>query len=89
MHGSGAAPDIDPPSAPEGICALQDLPVWVAHSAADSLSIASHAATVDALKECGSSVVTFTIYQELSHAQSFIRAYAVPELYQWMLQQAD
>ncbi len=85
--GSPTGSPTGPP--PEDICALQNLPVWVAHSEADSLFIASHAATVEALNECGSSVVTFTIYQELSHAESFIKAYAGPELYQWMLQQAD
>ena len=87
IAGSPTGSPTGPP--PEDICALQDLPVWVAHSAADSLSIASDAATVEALNECGSSVVTFTIYQELSHAESLIRAYAGPELYQWMLQQTD
>jgi hypothetical protein len=37
------------------------------------------------LEDCGNTKVTFTVYTGLSHAETFITAFAGPELYDWML----
>ena len=71
---------------PENICLLQDLPVWVAHSETDrEAPIESNRAMVMALEECGSTVASFTTYTDFSHMDSIRKAYAGPELYDWML----
>lgn len=72
---------------PGDICRLVDLPIWVAHSEADPLSIDLHAATVAALEACGSTSVRFTVYQDLGHDESIRTAYAGPDLYQWIIEQ--
>jgi predicted peptidase len=73
---------------PEDICRLVDLPIWVAHSEADEeVPIESDAATVAELEECGSTVVRFTVYEDLGHWESISTAYAGPDLYEWMLEQ--
>ena len=41
---------------------------------------------VDALKACGGNV-QFTLYPEADHPDSWILAYADPELYKWLLEQ--
>lgn len=72
---------------PENICLLKDLPVWTAHSEADQqVPIESIRAAVTALEECGSTVVRFTTYNDLSHIDSISTAFAGPELYDWMLE---
>lgn len=89
---AGVAPIAGGPSmnpndpVPENICVLKDLPVWVAHSEADrEASIESNRAMVMALEECGSTVASFTAYTDFSHMDSIRKAYAGPELYDWML----
>lgn len=73
---------------PEDICRLVDLPIWVAHSEADEEApIDSDAAIVAELEECGSTVVRFTVYEDLGHVESISTAYAGPDLYEWMLEQ--
>ena len=73
---------------PEDICRLVDLPIWVAHSEADEEApIDSDAAIVTELEECGSTVVRFTVYEDLGHVESISTAYAGPDLYEWMLEQ--
>lgn len=72
---------------PENICLIKDLPVWTAHSEADQqVPIESIRAAVTALEECGSTVVRFTTYNDLSHIDSISTAFAGPELYDWMLE---
>jgi predicted peptidase len=72
---------------PENICLLKNLPVWTAHSEADErVPIESVRAAVTALEECGSTVVHFTTYNDLSHIDSIGTAFAGPELYDWMLE---
>ena len=73
---------------PEDICRLVDLPIWVAHSEADEETpIDTAAAIVAELEECGSTVVRFTVYEDLGHIESLNTAYAGPDLYEWMLEQ--
>lgn len=70
----------------EEICLLKDLPIWVTHSEADELvPIEPLRAAVTALEDCGSTVTHFTAYTDLSHVETFHKAYAGPELYDWML----
>ncbi|UCD97447.1 MAG: hypothetical protein JSV42_10745 [Chloroflexota bacterium] len=69
------------------ICELEDLPVWVAHSEGDQhVPIGVSREVVAALEACGNSLVRFTIYPDLNHMDSISRAYAGPELYDWMLE---
>ncbi len=71
---------------PENICSLKDLPIWAAHSGADrEAPIDSVLAAVSALEECGSTVIRFNVYTDLSHIDTISTAYAGPELYDWML----
>lgn len=73
---------------PPDICRLVSLPIWIGHGEADGhVPIASMAAVVAALEECGSTTVRFTSYQGLDHAASISTAYAGPDLYEWMLEQ--
>ena len=89
---AGVAPIAGGPSmnpndpVPENICVLKDLPVWVTHSEADQHApIESNQAMVMALEECGSIYTRFTSYTDFSHMESISKAYAGPELYDWML----
>jgi predicted peptidase len=84
---AGGLPGVEVP-VPEDICRLVDLPIWVARSEADEEApIDSDAAIVAELEECGSTVVRFTVYEDLGHVESLSSAYAGPDLYEWMLEQ--
>ena len=75
-------------SVPEDICLLSDLPIWMAHGEADSeIQIDWFVALIEALEECGSTVVRFADYPSLGHFESISTAYAGPDLYEWMLEQ--
>ena len=72
---------------PENICALKGLPTWVFHGGADIDVLPFQAEVlVTALKNCGGDV-RYTFYAEADHAGTWERAYADPELYQWLLAQ--
>ena len=72
---------------PENICDLTELPVWVFHGARDTNVVPSQSEQmVKALKACGGNV-RFTLYPDADHAASWARAYADPEVYQWLLEQ--
>ena len=72
---------------PENICDLKDLPVWVFHGAQDTNVIPSQSEQmVKALRACGGDV-RFTLYPDADHAASWTRAYADPQLYEWLLEQ--
>ena len=51
------------------------------------MQIDSVVAAVSALEECGSTAVSFTAYEDLTHVESIRTAYAGPDLYEWMLDQ--
>ena len=71
--------------APENICTLKDLPIWVFHGEADTAVAPYYSQVlVDALKACGSDVI-FTLYPDTSHISTWDKAYADPALYEWLL----
>jgi len=89
---TGLAMIAGPPSSPmyefdpQEACKLRDLPIWVGHSEADErVSIEATRDAVMVLEDCGNTKITFTVYTGLSHAESFITAFAGPDLYDWML----
>ncbi len=65
---------------------LRDVPVWTFHGARDdAVPLAETEAMVTALQKHGANV-RFTVYPDLGH-DSWSRAYATAELYEWMLRQ--
>jgi predicted peptidase len=65
---------------------LKDIPIWVFHGGKDpTVPIQRSQEMVDALKKVGGNV-KFTIFPEAGH-DSWTQAYAMPELYDWLLQQ--
>lgn len=71
--------------APENICDIKDLPIWVFHGEADAQVAPFHSQIlVDALRACGSDVI-FTLYPDAGHISSWENAYADPALYEWFL----
>jgi predicted peptidase len=72
---------------PDNICDLQDVPIWVFHGTGDEVVLPRQSEVlVDALRACPSEV-RFTLYPGAAHDESWKRAYADPELYEWMLAQ--
>jgi predicted peptidase len=72
---------------PENICGIKNLPIWAFHGAKDkSVEAWQTEILVDTLRTCGSTL-QFTLYPEADHVQSWILAYADPELYAWLLSQ--
>jgi len=75
-----------PPSVPENICDLLDVPVRAFHGANDELiPLDAEQKLVDALKACGGNV-QFTVFLDIGHDIEAERVYT-PELYQWLLEQ--
>jgi predicted peptidase len=73
---------------PDNICELRDVPIWAFHGGGDTIVPPSASEVlVEALKACGGNV-RFTLYPETDHEESWIRAYADPDLYQWLAAQA-
>jgi predicted peptidase len=71
---------------PENICDLKDLPVWVFHGARDNNVLpAQSEEMVKALEACGGKV-RFTLYPDADHSASWTRAYANPDVYEWLLE---
>jgi predicted peptidase len=72
---------------PETICDLKNLPIWAFHGGKDeAVQSWQTAILADALKACGNTI-RFTLYPEADHPQSWIQAYADPELYKWLFKQ--
>ncbi len=72
---------------PRNICVLKDVPMWVFHGAQDvNVFPQQTEQMVAALQQCGGNV-RFTLYPDTKHNESWTRAYADPELYEWLLQQ--
>jgi predicted esterase len=75
-----------PPSVPENICDLVDVPVQVFHGANDELiPLDAEQKLVDALIACGGNV-QFIVFPNAGHDIEAERVYT-PELYQWLLEQ--
>jgi predicted peptidase len=69
---------------PPNIAVLRDVPIWAFHGASDtSVPPYQSEILVKALKDLGSNI-RFTLYPDTQHEGSWIRAYADPELYEWM-----
>ena len=90
---TGLALIAGPPSSPlfeldpEATCKLKDLPILIGHSEADERApIEATRAAIMALEDCGSTKITFMIYPDLNHAESFATAFTGPDLYDWMLE---
>lgn len=72
---------------PANICDLKSVPIWVFHGAQDTSVPPDQAlAMVQALQDCGGNV-RLTLYPDADHLDSSNRAYAEPELYDWMAAQ--
>ena len=75
-----------PPTVPENICNLVDVPVQAFHGAKDELiPLDAEQSLVDALKDCGGDVA-FTVYPDLGHDVDAQQIYT-SELYTWLLEQ--
>ena len=73
---------------PGNMCDIKHVPTWVFHGAQDDLiPVEDGQAMVDALRACGADV-RFTLYPDADHPGSWERAYADPELYEWLLEQS-
>lgn len=80
--------DVTADVVPPNICNLKSVPIWVFHGALDqSLPPDQVTAMVQALQNCSGNV-RFTLYPDADHLESSNRAYADPELYDWLLQQS-
>ncbi len=71
-------------SDPDEACRLKETPVWAFHGALDNVVLLRESRKmVDALKECGGKI-RFTIYPNGGH-DVWIRAYADPRFFEWLL----
>jgi predicted peptidase len=72
---------------PENICEIKELSIWTFHGGKDqAVEPWQTEIIVDALKACGSNI-RYTHYPEADHIQSWIKAYADPDLYRWLFDQ--
>lgn len=77
----------NPTLIPDNICTLKNVPMWIFHGAKDEVFAPIYAKTmVEALTACGGQA-KFTLYPNANHEVSFLRAYADPELFEWLLAQ--
>jgi predicted peptidase len=71
---------------PASVEKFKDVPCWVFHGEADpTVNIEKDREMVKALKEAGGKP-KFTTYPGVKH-DSWVKAYATPELYKWLLEQ--
>ncbi len=71
---------------PASAAKFKDIPCWVFHGEADpTVNIEKDREMVNALKEAGAKP-KFTTYPGVGH-NSWDKAYATPELYEWLLEQ--
>jgi predicted peptidase len=76
-----------PPTMPENICDLADVPVRAFHGAKDELiPLDAEQKLVDALQACGGDV-QITIFPDVGHDLKSEQVYT-PELYKWLLEQS-
>jgi len=80
--------DVTADVVPPNICDLKSMPIWVFHGALDQSVLPDQVTLmVQALQACSGNV-RFTLYPDADHLESSNRAYADPELYDWLLQQS-
>ena len=66
---------------------VASLPIWIFHGAKDTGSPVALSQTMfDAIKKAGSEKIKLTIDPDAGH-DCWTKAYADPELYQWLLKQ--
>jgi predicted esterase len=66
---------------------LTQLPIWAFHGDQDQVvPLKQSQEMVDAIRQAGNTQIRFTILEHVGH-NSWSSAYALPELYSWMLQQ--
>jgi predicted peptidase len=69
------------------LCPLANTPVWVFAGKKDrNVNPKESVAVVNALKACGGEP-KFTLYEDANHDQGWQRAYAEPDLFDWLLEQ--
>jgi predicted esterase len=69
---------------PEVACSLRSVPIWAFHGAKDeTVKVENDEAGVNEIKACGGDI-KFTVYPDVGHSSD--RAYADPQLYQWLLE---
>lgn len=74
---------------PDNICALKDLPIWVFHSEADTVtSFELSEVAVAALEDCGADV-EFTHYTDFDHGETAYDAYGNMDLFDWFLEHTN
>jgi len=72
---------------PDDADALKDLPIWVFHGDRDgAVPFQKSEEMVNAIREAGSKTIRFTSLEHVGH-NSWTSAYALPELYGWLLKQ--
>jgi predicted peptidase len=70
---------------PEAVRAISHLPVWAFHGADDEVvSPEMSSSLIDELKDAGATDVKLTVYEGVGH-DSWERAYATEELFEWLL----
>jgi predicted esterase len=75
-----------PPTVPENICDLVDVPVQAFHGAKDELiPLDAEQKLIDALKACGGNV-QISVFPDAGHDLKAEQVYT-PELYEWLLEQ--
>lgn len=71
---------------PEDASKLKDIPIWVFHGDQDTaVPIAESVEMVEAIKAAGGEKIRFTTLEHVGH-NSWSSAYALPELYSWMME---
>ena len=72
----------------DGLKRAKNLPLWTFHGSADeAVPIGETEMVVRILKEAGSNLVRYTVYDGVGHVGSWERAYGDPELWKWLFSQ--
>lgn len=72
---------------PADAAKLKDLPIWVFHGDQDrAVPFAKSVEMVEAIRDVGGAKIRFTSLEHVGH-NCWSSAYAMPELYDWMLKQ--
>ncbi|MFN3706523.1 MAG: prolyl oligopeptidase family serine peptidase, partial [Thermoflexales bacterium] len=72
---------------PRQLCALKHKPIWVFGARRDrNVPLRASEEVVRALQACGGAP-RFTIFEDADHDRGWQLAYALPELYEWLLEQ--
>lgn len=67
---------------------LRDMPIWTFHGALDEVvEVSETDKLVAGLREHGSAI-RYTRFEDANHSGCWERVYAMPEIYDWLLQQA-